>query len=200
MTLKVPLAIGVVIGSVMQAAVEVSMVTAIEYVMEIAIETGIEAVIAVSMQLSLERSWKPPLRLSWKLLFSWRSGDEIVVEAAVETASEAIMDTALGSVVDIVEYVLALLLVEMITMSSALWMKGFCTRVLGFSISLVRFRQLVVGRTETCRSVEKVFDGAFFELSDALVVWSNAEVDVFHFTFHFGFSNGIALCIDDRSV
>ena len=72
--------------------------------------------------------------------------------------------------------------------------------MLGFCISLVRFRQLVVGRAETCRSVKKVLDGAFFKLSDALVVWSNAEVDVFHFTFHFGFSNGIALCIDDRSV
>ena len=193
----------------MQAAVEVSMVTANEYTMEIAIETGIEAVIAVSMQLSLERPWKPPLRLSWKLLFTWRSGDEIVVEAAVETASEGVMDTVLGAVVDIVEYVLSLLLVEMISLPSALWMKGFCTGVLGFCISLVRFCQLVVGRTvspssqsgtETCRSVEKVLDGAFFKLSDALVVWNNAEVDIFHFTFHFGCSNGIALCVDDHSV
>jgi hypothetical protein len=176
------------------------MVTAIEDDLEIVIETSIEAVIEVSMKLSLKLPCKTPLRLSWRLLFSLRSGDEIVVEAAVETASEAIMDTALGAVVDIVEYVLALLLVEMISLSSALRMKGFCTCVLGFCISLVRFRQLVVGRAETCRSVEKVLDGAFFELSDALVVWSNAKVDVFHFTFHFGFSNEIALCIDARSV
>ena len=184
----------------MQPVVEVSMVTVIEYAMEIDIETDIEAVIEVSMELSLKQSWKPSLRLSWKLLFSLRSGDEIVVEVAIETASEAVVDTALGAVVEIVEYALALLPVEMISLPSALWMKGFCTGVLGFCISLVRFRQLVVGRAETCRSVEKVLDGACFKLSDALVVWSNAEVDVFHFTFHFGFSNGIALCIDDRSV
>ena len=137
----------------MRAAVEVSMVTAIEYVMEIAIETGIEAVIEVSMELSLNPPWKPPSRLSWKLLFSLRSGDEIVVEVAIETASEAVVDTALGAVVEIVEYVLALLPVEMISLPSALRMKGFCTCVLGFCISLVRFHQLVVGRTETCRSV-----------------------------------------------
>ena len=180
----------------MQAAVEVSMVTAIEYAMEVAIETDIEADIEVSMELSL----KPSLRLSWKLLFSLRSGDEIVVEVANETAPETVMDTTLGTVVEIVEYVLALLPVKMISLSSVLRMNGFCTGVLGFCISLVRFRQLVVGRVETCRSVEMVLDGAFFELSDALVVWSNAEVDIFHFTFHFGFSNGIALCIDARSV
>jgi hypothetical protein len=65
---------------------------------------------------------------------------------------------------------------------------------------LVRSRQLVVGWVETCKSVEKVLDGAVFELPDAVVVWSDAEVDIFHFTFHFGFSNGIALCVDVRSV
>ena len=101
---------------------------------------------------------------------------------------------------EIGEYVLALLSVEMILLPCALQMKGFCTGVLGFCIVFVRSRQLVVGRTGTCRRVEKVLDGAVFELSDAVVVWSNAEVDIFHFTFHFGFSNGIALCIDDRSV
>ena len=180
----------------MQAAVEVSMVTTIEYAMEIAIETVIEAIIEVSMELSL----KPSLRLSWKLLFSLGSGDEIVVEVAIETASETVVDTALGAVVEIVEYALALLPVEMISLPSALRMKGFCTGVPGFCISLVRFRQLVVGRAETCRSVEKVLDGAFFKLSDALVVWSNAEVDIFHFTFHFGLSNGKILCNEAHSV
>ena len=184
----------------MQTVVEVSMVTAVEYALEIVIETVIEAIIEVSMELSLKLPWRTPLRLSWELLLSLKSVVEIVVEVVMETVSEAAMDTALGAVVEIGEYVLALLPVEMILFPSALRMKGFCTGVVGFCILLVRSRQLVVGRTETCRSVEKVLDGAVFELSDAVVVWSDAEVDIFHFTFHFGFSNGIALCIDAHSV
>jgi hypothetical protein len=83
---------------------------------------------------------------------------------------------------------LALLLVEMILLPSALRMKGFCSGLLGFCVLVVRSRQVVVGRDETCRSVEKVLDGVVFELPDAVVVWNKAGVDVFHFTFHFGFS------------
>jgi hypothetical protein len=113
---------------------------------------------------------------------------EIVVEVAKETASEAVMDTALGAVEEIVEYMLALLLVEMILLPSALQMKGFCTGLLGFCVLVVRSRQVVVGRDETCRNVEKVLDGAVFELPVAVVVWSKAGVDFFHFTFPFGFS------------
>ena len=65
-------------------------------------------------------------------------------------------------------------------------------------MSLVRSRHLVAARTEPCRSVEKVLDGAVFELPDVVVLWSTAEVDIFHFTFLFGFSDGVALCIDAR--
>ena len=74
----------------------------------------------------------------------------------METSSEAVVDTALGSVEEIVEYMLALLPVEMILLPAALRMKGFCTGMLGFCMLLVRSGQLVVGRAETCRSVEKV--------------------------------------------
>jgi hypothetical protein len=114
--------------------------------------------------------------LSWKLLFSLRSVVGIVVEIAMETSSEAAMDTALGAAVEIVEYMLALLLVEMILLPSALQMKGFCSGLLGFCVLVVRSRQVVVGRDETCGSVEKVLDGAVFELPDAVVVWSKARV------------------------
>jgi hypothetical protein len=184
----------------MQTVVEVSMVTAIEYALEIVIETVIEAVIEVSMKLSLKLPWKTTLRLSWKLLCSLRSVAEIVVEVAMETASETAMDTALGAVVEIVEYMLALLLVEMILLPSALRMRGFCTGLLGFCVLVVRSRQVVVGRDETCRRVEKVLNGAVFELPDAVVVWSKAGVDFFHFTFHFGFSFCKTLFLITHSV
>ena len=102
---------------------------------------------------------------------------EIVVEVAMEAASEADMDTALGAVVEIVEYMLALLPVEMSLLSTALRMKGFCTGMLGFCVLVVRSRQVVVGRDETCRSVEKVLDGAVFELPDAVVDSINLKID-----------------------
>jgi hypothetical protein len=118
----------------------------------------------------------------------------------METASEAVMDIALGTVVEIVDYLLALLLVEMILLPSDMRMKGFYTGLPGFCVLVVRSRQVVVGRDETCRSVEKVLDGAVFELPDTVVVWSKAVVDVFHFTFHFGFSFSKTLFLITHSV
>ncbi len=81
----------------MQTIFEVPMDVAIKMAMEIAIETVLETVNEVSMEFPLNSPWKLLLKFPWKLLFSLRSVVEIVVEVAMETDPEAVVDTTLGN-------------------------------------------------------------------------------------------------------